>query len=362
MGASPSIRHGKGEPDTSSVWTKKRTFSSPIFAAHFYCPAYVKKYLFILFNLFLLTLRAQSYPPGAGVPGSTAIYKDSSAFVNWASACHVARGLQDVSTPSVGFASAGDSTMACGKADGITVSLGDGGVAICTFPNPISDGPGFDFAVFENSFDGNFLELAFVEVSSDGNNFARFKSHSLTDTTIQTASFGNTDPTKINNLAGKYAMNYGTPFDLQELATNTLVSINKITHVRITDVVGSMQKQFATRDGFGNKVNDPWTTPFPSSGFDLDAVGVIHELKITGEKEFQKKNISIFPNPVNSEKIVFISDETNFEKAELQDLNGNVLKTSFDKKINLTGFPGGVYVVKIYSGEEIFYNKIILVD
>ncbi|MFN6048554.1 MAG: T9SS C-terminal target domain-containing protein, partial [Bacteroidota bacterium] len=46
------------------------------------------------------------------------------------------------------------------------VSLGDGGIATLTFDPPITNGDGFDFAVFENTFLDTFLELAFVEVST----------------------------------------------------------------------------------------------------------------------------------------------------------------------------------------------------
>ncbi|MEM1304738.1 MAG: hypothetical protein AAGG46_07560, partial [Planctomycetota bacterium] len=88
---------------------------------------------------------------------------------------------------------------AIGPADGDTVSLGDltsaelaagrsPGVIILEFDFAIFDGPGADLAVFENAFDFTlsgfppefvFAELAFVEVSSNGVDFARFPSISL---------------------------------------------------------------------------------------------------------------------------------------------------------------------------------------
>ena len=72
----------------------------------------------------------------------------------------------------VDFGEPEDATGMAG--DGRVVSLGDGGVAILTFDTPLSDGPGPDFAVFENAFLETFLELAFVEVSSDDVNYFRF--------------------------------------------------------------------------------------------------------------------------------------------------------------------------------------------
>jgi hypothetical protein len=61
----------------------------------------------------------------------------------------------------LGHTSYGDDSCALGPADNNVVSLGDSGYAIVKFDIPISDGPGFDFAVFENAFDDEFLELAF---------------------------------------------------------------------------------------------------------------------------------------------------------------------------------------------------------
>ena len=66
---------------------------------------------------------------------------------------------------------------ALGKAQGSpydVVCLGRGGVITLTFDAPIRDGAGWDFAVFENSFSDTFIELAYVEVSSNGTNFTRF--------------------------------------------------------------------------------------------------------------------------------------------------------------------------------------------
>ena len=89
-----------------------------------------------------------------------------------------------------------------------------------------------------------------MEVSSDGVNYFRFPATSYTDTTVQTGSFGSTDATKINNLAGKYRALYGTPFDLEELKNENGLDVNNITHIKIIDVVGSIQNQYASRDQY----------------------------------------------------------------------------------------------------------------
>lgn len=262
---------------------------------------FVNEYFASVVAIFLAgNVALAQYAPGVGNPGTTAIYKDSSVFVGWATQCQVVRGYQDISNTSLGYASVGDSSMALGVAgSNAIVSLGDGGMATMTFADPIGNGPGWDFAVFENSFDDSFLELAFVEVSSDGINFFRFPAHSLTDTTVQTGSFGSTDPAKINNLAGKYRAMYGTPFDLAEMMNIQGLDIQQVTHVRVIDVVGSINPQYCTRDTANNPVNDPWPTGFASSGFDLDAVGVIHE-NPESVNEVVSLITAIFPNPSGS--------------------------------------------------------------
>jgi len=232
----------------------------------------------ILLTGFLSQQVIAQFAPAAGQPGSTALRADSSCFINWASKCHVQRGLKQINLPDSGYASVGSAQSAIGQAstNGV-VSLGDGGIATLTFDPPISDGNGFDFAIFENTFLDSFLELAFVEVSTDSQSWARFPNESLTQTKVQTGAFGYTQPTKIHNLAGKYRHPYGTPFDLQDVAMMSNIRINEIRYVRIIDVVGSIDTLYAQRDSKNRIINDPWPTPFASSGFDLDAVGVINQ-------------------------------------------------------------------------------------
>ena len=104
---------------------------------------------------------------------------------------------------------------------------------------------GYDFVVFENSLNDHFLELAFVEVSSDGIHYVRFPATSNTPTDKQVGGFGSLDPTKINNLAGKYRIGWGTPFDLSEVEGDDKVDVNAIRYVKIIDVVGSIDTLYA---------------------------------------------------------------------------------------------------------------------
>ncbi len=258
----------------------------------------MRKYLFIYPVLLFFTVSAYAQFPLEPIPA------DSSAFVGWATQATVERGYRNIAEPDSGLVSAGMPEMVTGAADGQIVSLGDGGRATLQFAFPIEDGPGPDFAVFENGFgsgDGFFLELAFVEVSSDGEQFVRFPATSLTDTSEQIDGFGLLRPELVNNLAGKYVAFNGTPFDLAELAGAPGLDIGAVTHVRVADVVGSIDSAYATYDREGRAVNDPWPTPFPSGGFDLDAVGVIHENRMTTSTEIAAPDTwQVYPNPIRN--------------------------------------------------------------
>ncbi|GIV29366.1 MAG: hypothetical protein KatS3mg028_0432 [Bacteroidia bacterium] len=298
-----------------------------------------------------------------GSPNTTAIHKDSSIFVGWATGCKVVRGWKDIADTTLGKVSYGDSTKALGKADGTgVVSLGDGGYAILTFSVPIKDEAGYDFAVFENSFNGTFLELAYVEVSSDGINFFRFPSTCLLQDTAQYDNAANMDCSKINNLAGKYLVNYGTPFDLSELSGISGLDIQHITHIKIIDVVGSINPPYTRYDAYGHKINDPYPTPFASGGFDLDAVGVIHQNAV-GVEEISHNNLfKIYPNPFCNK--IFIENNHRQEIClRILNLEG---KQVFERKINesfetidLSMLLNGTYFA-ILEGDKFRVIKLII--
>ncbi len=306
---------------------------------------------------------AQTYPPAAGQLGSTAIYKDSSAFINWANGCRVVRGYMDVSNPALGYASVGDSSMALGKAgtNGV-LSLGDGGWATCTFQWPISNGQGFDFAIFENGFDDYFLELAEVEVSSDGMHFFAFPSHSITDTLVQKDSFDSLNATMLNNLAGKYRGSYGTPFDLQELQGNANLDVQSVTHVRVRDVVGSINNQYATRDAYNNKINDPWPSPFPSGGFDLDAIGVIYQnTHLVLQEGIYNKQVSVYPNPVQANETLYFELYLAIKQVNLVQTIGETIPLTCDQnQLRLPALSPGIYLLEFVTGQGNYFKKIVL--
>ena len=312
---------------------------------------------FLFFNQIIY---AQFAGP-VGTVGSTAIYKDSSIFVGWASGSIINRGYQDISNTPLGYASVGDSSMALGIAgsNGV-VSLGDGGSAIITFQNHVTNGSGFDFAVFENSFSDVFLELAFVEVSSDGINYVRFSPSSNTQTITQIGPFDNTgDATKINNLAGKYRAMYGTPFDLQELSGNALLDINAITHIKIIDVVGSINPLYASYDISNNPINDPFPTAFASGGFDLDAVGVIHQQTIGLMEQQPSISFQIYPNPISyNQQLNILSNEEIIEVLICNNM-GQIIFQGKETSLKNVQLEKGLYFVKIKTNKGNAITKII---
>lgn len=174
---------------------------------------------------------------------------------------------------------------AAGTYDDI-VCLGRDGQITMTFINGIKNGDAWDFAVFENSLNDTFLELAYVEVSSDGVHFVRFDTISFQD---PVGSYGSVDTTLIHGMAGKYRASFGTPFDLSDLEYKTevisgQVNLNRIFYVKIVDIVGDrscLQNNPPPPPDWGadgNPIYDPYPTT-GSAGFDLDAVGVRYEAK-----------------------------------------------------------------------------------
>jgi hypothetical protein len=182
----------------------------------------------------------------------------------------------------------GGQTVSLGdlSADEITAGATPGSITL-RFDQPFRNGPGWDFAAFENAFtffppddDKLFAELGYVEVSSDGSTFARFPSISLTTEADLFTPFGRAfagiDPTDVHNLAGRHGELVGTPFDLADLTAlpavqSGAVDLGRIQFVRIVDIPGNG----AFLDSLGQPILDTWNTrdAFGNGGLDLDAVG-----------------------------------------------------------------------------------------
>ncbi len=314
------------------------------------------KVFFLISTITLYLVVNGQYAPAVGQAGTTAIFKDSNIIVGWAASATISRGFQSLADSNLGLTITGDEFSAVGAPDNNVVSLGDGGIAEVHFVNPIKDGPGWDFAVFENSFDGDYLELAFVEVSSDGISFHRFPAHSLTQTNNQVGGFGTLNPVQINNLAGKYKANYGTPFNLSELSGIPGLDLQNIVAIRLVDVVGSLNPLFSTYDTSTNVINDPWPTPFASGGFDLDAIAVINQ-SLAIITQMAKTKVEFFPNPA----INFIkTTNTGNLQYKIFGIEGKLLHEGVisSDEIRLDQLSPGIYIIEIMGFERIKIVKV----
>lgn len=215
-----------------------------------------------------------------------AIPAGSADFLAWADAIDTSRtafaprGSTTIST--TGFNSLGD-------LDAAQIAAGDSpGFLTVTFSTGVGNGPGADFAVFENGFvfpavPNLFAELAYVEVSSNGIDFARFPSVSTNTTFVGTfgQAFAGFDATNIYNLAGKHAQGFGTPFDLDDLlgdasVVSGAVDLDNIAYVKLVDIPGDG----SFLDSQGHGILDAWLTT-GTGGFDFrlpagQGVGVLH--------------------------------------------------------------------------------------
>ena len=304
------------------------------------------------------------FAPAQDKPGTTAMHADSSAFVAWATGCTVERGPMRIDKPENGLATYGADSLALGMPGGTydVVSLGDGGNAVLTFASPIYNGSGPDFAVFENGFanamnpDTWALELAFVEVSSDGENYFRFPAVTYVQTDEQLGNAGSINPAQLHNFASKYGAFYGTPFDLDEVEGNDLLDKNRVTHVRIVDVVGNIDPEYARHDSEGHIINDPWPTGFNSSGFDLDAVGVIHDIAHNDVPENADEAISMYPNPVKDRLTV---KAENIQSVEIYNLVGQRVSVTTSSVIDMSVLNQGIYFVRVHADEKIVTKRIV---
>jgi len=300
------------------------------------------------------------YAPAAGKTGSTAIAQDTSLIIAWATQCSVQRGYQNLADTSLGKASFGTLANATGPADGQVISLGDAGEALYTFNPPLQNGSGADVAIFENGISDNFLELAFVEISSNGLDFYRFAATSLTDTSIQVSAFGALEATNLNNLAGKYRAGFGVPFDFEELANQANLDISAISHLKIIDVVGSLNPNLSSYDQNNRAINDPYPTAFASGGFDLDALAILKPNTI-GMRigQLSDSNLAFYPNPCSS----ILHSSAQIAQAELYNAQGQRFSLSLisnGQALDLSAVEPGIYWLKVvFSNGQVGQQKVI---
>jgi hypothetical protein len=174
-----------------------------------------------------------------------------------------------------------------GAPNGTVCSLGAGGFVTLQLGVTMVDGPGADFIVAENAFFAGavghaFSEVFFVEVSSNGADFARVPA-AYYGPRVSPGAFGTVATSWYAGLAGvcpsfrngdlqDVVEAGGDAFDLAVLRTHPLVvanrvQLNAITQVRFVDAVDGVDL-----DARGVVVQDPGS---PGSA-DVDGITVIH--------------------------------------------------------------------------------------
>ncbi len=309
------------------------------------------RHVVILLLLFASATNAQ-FDPAGGELGSKSVHKNSESIYKWASSATVTRGPMQIDSPLLGMASVGEDINAVGPMDGMIVSLGDGGIAEIVFDEPILNGEGYDFAIFENGFKvglSYYLELAHVEVSLDGINYTRFPSETVIDTSFQINNFSYLNPEEIYNLAGKHQAPYGTLFDLEE------IGLSEIKYMRIIDVIGNIDS-LGSRDSKGRLINDPWPSPFESSGFDLDAVAAVNG-QLLATEDLAQQSINVYPSLASPFQDIKVDAPAG---AEIQIVNthGAVLFVASDNIFTVDN--AGVYIVRVVSDGQMWHKKFIV--
>ena len=220
-----------------------------------------------------------AHPIDAAIPSTSPLFKEWANAIDPSRTHFAPRGSTMIST--TGFNSLGD-------LDATQIANGESpGYLTVTFPQPIRNGAGADFAVFENGFafgnpNGLFAELAYVEVSTNGTDFSRFPSVSTNIAPVTgSAAFAGFDMSNVYNLAGKHADGFGTPFNLDDLSSNPQVTggqvnLDNIQFVKIVDIPGNG----GFLDSQGHPILDNWLTT-GSGGFDFrlpagKGVGVVN--------------------------------------------------------------------------------------
>jgi hypothetical protein len=199
------------------------------------------------------------------------------------------------------------------------LTLGVQGSVTVAFDFPITNGPGTDFVAWENGFVSGgivFGELAFVEVSTNGVDFARFPNQYF-GPPGPIGAFSGLPAGSVKNIAGlglrtvppaldgyaHPALAGGDPFDLDDLVADPLVTagtvdLANINYVRLVDVLGNG----SSFDSFGTPVYDP-TGGTNSS--DWDAVAVVNN---TVNQDVNRPTITVSFDPATRQLTLAASD------------------------------------------------------
>ncbi|MBR9918147.1 T9SS type A sorting domain-containing protein [bacterium] len=292
------------------------------------------------------------FDPEGGEIGSKSIPRTHSSIQAWADSIVFEPGYLNIADKSLGKVPA-SADLATGAADGTVVSLGDSGYATYILQEDLIDQPGFDFAVFENGFEagnGYFLELAFVEVSKDGQSFTRFPTLTAADTNTQLSLTSTSQPEYYHNFAGKYQSPYGALFDIGELGLDT------VRYIRIVDVIGSTTDSIGSRDSEGKIINDPWPSPFNNCGFDLDALAII-DGSILSMETHNIAQFKLYPNPASTNEWIKLETAAEYH---VYNNAGQLIDFGFGEQIKLADT--GIYILEIKLNNGLWLRRKLIIS
>ena len=210
-----------------------------------------------------------------------------------------------------------------GGAGSHVLTLGTGGDVTLGFDRILTNGPGADFIVFENGFEFQgqlFPEMAMVEVSTNGVDFARFplrydgpqgpfaSSFELLDWGVYSGAAGaipplaNVDTNSLDPFNPVEAG--GEAFDLSDLSDHPLVmsglvDLSMIQYVRLVDLVAGQE--------LDERLVPIWDSGGPDGNADIDSVAIIND------------TTSVMPN---APTVDFWRDDLGYVWLEISDPDG----------------------------------------
>lgn len=215
------------------------------------------------------------------------------------------------------------------------LSLGDGGSITLEFvDNRVINGDGPDFIVFENAFyaggnpENTFAEVAFVEVSADGETFYRFPNdYDPEGTPIN-------KPTNWSGFAGVHPclshpdngidptdplVAGGDAFDLDD------VGLDEIRFVRIID---TGEGETVAHDDDGDEIYDPGMPGEPYAGSDLDAIAAVYSIEIATPTPTPSPSSTATPTPDPTTTVTPTPTPTAYKEFEFK---VSLTETLFEK-------------------------------
>jgi hypothetical protein len=229
------------------------------------------------------------------------------------------------------------------SAESDIVSLGFGGeIIVGNKDYYIIDKEGPDFIIFENVFSNYaetkvFVEPAIVSVSKDGINYIEFPYNSETLEGLAGVHWTNGDQDCFD-----YSVSGGDAFDL------STIGIDSIRYIKIKDT-----SKIASTLPNSNKYYSPEGV---LSGFDLDAVALLHIAPII-EAIYDKKENIIYVSNVAGNYYLSYDEDINIKMFDILGYQKE-LKNSYI--INKVDYIAGVYFIIATNKNNIQQIKIIL--